>query len=833
MRTAKNLWFALAAGLFAAQGFCSSTSLDGDWRFKYFDSAASYAANEGEWHTIALPSNWEMHGFGKFSYGSEKARNVSEESGLYMTKFRTPDDFASDMVAFLRFEGVMFGAEVAINGKKAGSFRSSFNRNTLDVTGLLKPAGEENELAVHTLIQPKGALFDTNDDWTLHGIFRSVFLDVRPAVHLVDWSVRVNVAGDHATVDIKAEVSGDGTVEVDYPRVVAKDELWSAENPVLHEIVFKVKDSHGNITETVKEKIGLREISWDCKELKVNGRRVWLKGVNHHDLCPCHGRAITAAEQWRDVKMIKEAGMNFIRCSHYPPSTALLDACDYYGVYVMDEVPFGFGDHLLYEAGNEEVLRERVRLTLDRDKTRASVLVWSVGNENPVTPISIAAGRMVGELDPTRPWTFPMIPGVFRKWISGENPLAAENTDIPLIYDWHYPNAMTIAEVLASNRLDRAVIASEWGHAFGSETGELDEDYAAMKSWNEFHGGAIWMFQDQGIERKIRDASEKERLESCWKDETTLWDSHGIAGSDGLVYSDRTPQTGWYQILALFNGEKRCREGLKFGGLDASSAFATSLPTSELPSFQLRFDRRMTITKRNTMASGEASRKKRDAALAKGKKWTPGRRDAAVKDLVLPRIQNANEGDIVCVETNGVYLVSYSISREEAWDSSEAGICFEMPQEASEFRWLGRGPYEMYPRREALDGFGVWHLNKGDLYFPGNRSGVTAAIVSGKTGAGWLVLPAKEGESLNIAVENTAGGAIRFCVNQFVCGIYHKRSWPDDMRHIEAGEKIEGAFKMIPVSSDWPEAVREVFGASDATKEPFMPFLRNYDAAED
>ena len=113
-------------------------SLDGEWDFKYFDNAASFAADHGEWSKIAVPSNWEMKGFGKLSYGSEKAKNVSEESGLYRRTFKTPDDFAAGSMASLRFEGVMFGAEVTVNGRPAGSFRSSFNRNTLDVSTLLK-----------------------------------------------------------------------------------------------------------------------------------------------------------------------------------------------------------------------------------------------------------------------------------------------------------------------------------------------------------------------------------------------------------------------------------------------------------------------------------------------------------------------------------------------------------------------------------------------------------------------------------------------------------------------------------------------------------------------
>ena len=807
----------------------SSISLDGEWDFKYFADARNWETWNREYGTekIAVPSNWELKGFGKFSYGSEKG-DPSEESGVYHRTFATPEEFKDGAVALLRFEGVMFGAEVEVNGKKVGGFSSSFNRNTLDVSRFLRNDGKENELVVHTLIKPKGCAFDTNDDWTLHGIFRSVFLDIRPAVHLKDWTLSVK----NGKVSVKTELAGEGTLEHNLPERVSPEQLWSAENPVLHEAVFTVKDASGRVTEVIKEKVGFREITWSGRELKVNGKRVWLKGVNHHDLCPCHGRAITDKEQWQDVKMIKDAGMNFIRCCHYPPSTALLDACDALGVYVLDEVPFGFGDKYLYDASNEDVLCERVRLTLARDKNRASVLAWSVGNENPVTPITIAAGRLTGELDPTRPWTFPMIPGVFQKWVDGESDLALANRDIPLIYDWHYPNDQNIPDF--TNKVDRPIIASEWGHAFGSDSGDIAKIYKAMQNWREFHGGAIWMFQDQGVERKAADVGDKERLESAWKDEETIWDAHGLAGTDGLVYSDRTPQTDWFQVLAIFNGKKQVRSeelGIRSSSEVSSPTPNSPTPNSSLltPNFSLRFDRRMTVTKRNTMKSGEDSRKKRDAALAKGKNWTKGRKQADIKDLVLPRIQPANDDDIKVVEKDGVYEVKYALWRDVAWDSAEAGICFELPDDITEFRWQGMGPYEMYPQRGELDDFGVWHFNREDLYFPGNRSGVTAAIVCDKSGAGWIILPAKEGERLNIAVENTASGAMRLCINQFVCGIYHKRGWPDDMRHVEAGEKIEGAFRLAPLAADWPEELRKVFGASDARVKVTKPFLRSYD----
>ena len=323
-------------------------SLDGEWRFSF---------EGGEERMMPVPSCWELQGVGTLRYGEADAK----ESGRYARTFAIPSDWPADDLVFLRFDGVMFGARVTVNGKDAGSFRSSFNRNELDITALVR-RDAENDLVVETLKNPKGWGFDCNDDWILHGIFRSVTLISRPHLNVSDLSLvcRVDAERGAAAVEISADASGGKSVarlrlvdadgktvlEGDAPLkgVVENARLWTCETPNLYTLVAEVG------RDRVEKRVGLREITRDGAVLKLNGRPIKLHGVNHHDLCPCHGRAITVDELRRDAQLIKDGNFNCVRLAHYPPNEAFLDFCDELGLYAIDEVPFGMGTKNLRDA---------------------------------------------------------------------------------------------------------------------------------------------------------------------------------------------------------------------------------------------------------------------------------------------------------------------------------------------------------------------------------------------------------------------------------------------------------------------------------------------------
>jgi len=249
----------------------------------------------------------------------------------------------------------------------------------------------------------KGWEFDTNDCWGLAGIFRDVTVFAVPPAHLQSYTARTTLAADgSARLDIAAltsapaglsgrllapdgrlirefpfstneNVSSAAAVVVDHPR------LWTAETPELYtlELTVSARRQHPQI---VRERIGLREVSIQKGVLRLNGRPIKLHGVDHHDIWPDVGRAATEEHLRRDLGLIKAANCNFIRTSHYPPHPRLIELCDELGIYVMNEVPFGFGDDHLTDPGYQEILFNRARATVRRDRNRPSVIIWSVGN---------------------------------------------------------------------------------------------------------------------------------------------------------------------------------------------------------------------------------------------------------------------------------------------------------------------------------------------------------------------------------------------------------------------------------------------------------------------
>ena len=150
--------------------------LNGIWKFKYIpsinikDDSIFFKSdfNIGTWSTIKVPGNWELQGFAEPMYGGA----LKEGTGLYRTTFIIPTEWKNQLI-YLAFDGVQYGYELWVNGKYAGSFASSFNRQTFDITKLIKP-GAENILAVKVSTRSKGWDFDTNDDWSLSGIIRDV-----------------------------------------------------------------------------------------------------------------------------------------------------------------------------------------------------------------------------------------------------------------------------------------------------------------------------------------------------------------------------------------------------------------------------------------------------------------------------------------------------------------------------------------------------------------------------------------------------------------------------------------------------------------------------------
>jgi beta-galactosidase len=556
--------------VFPVRAAASVQSLNGNWQFKYVASSDVGAdakffepafAGTTEWKATPVPSHWEMHGFAVPQYST-----VAEGTGLYRRTFRVPAGWNGQRV-FLRFEGVLYGFEAWVNGRSVGTWGSGYNPVTFDVTDALKSDGD-NVLAVQVTTRNKGWEFDTNDCWALSGIYRDVTLFAAPATHLKDLTTKTTLGGDgSATLSVAVVTSTSATASGrllspagklvrEFPIalgpdnqgtatvIVEKAQLWTAETPSLYRLELALA-ANGKTVQSVSEKIGLRQVTIEDGVLKLNGAPIKLRGVDHHDLWPAEGRVATEELMRRDLAMIQAGNMNFVRTSHYPPHPRLIELCDELGLYVMDEVPFGFGDSHLQDPTYQDILYTRARATIMRDKNRASVIVWSVGNENPNTPLTLATGQRVKELDPTRPMCFPQVGSYFERSYK-ELPAWVD------IYAPHYPVVRTLQRY--ATELTRPAIVTEYAHALGLASDRIQDEWEIMQASRQIAGGAIWMFQDQGILRTSEQPTDLSKPSLyAWPDATHYYDTSGNGGMDGIVYSDRTPQTDYWQVRKVYS----------------------------------------------------------------------------------------------------------------------------------------------------------------------------------------------------------------------------------------------------------------------------------------
>ena len=538
--------------------------LDGMWKFHLYKDAAPEGFHlqdydDSQWSEIEVPGCWD-------ALGLVRPRYVSPEKveGIYRTSFDVPSSWKDEHV-FIRFDGVLRGYEFWINGQYAGRWESAYNSCQFDITGLVRTG--ENLLAVRVYTEYKGTGFDSNDDWGQVGINRSVSIFPVSNLHLADLSVTTaELTEDSATVKVDALLDAfeknsskrenveilihdpngaeiyswkdrcsHDSIAINKSIHISRPYLWTAETPFLYTLSVKTGKKSREIV-----RFGIREVKVVKEKLLINGRPVKLRGVNHHDTDPFAGKVISRESLLHDMKMMKEANINFIRCSHYPKSPEFYSLCDSLGFYVMDEVPFGFGEEHLNDPAYLETLVDRAHATVIRDRNHPSVIIWSIGNENHLTDIAKKTGIFVKELDPTRPICYPMIHNYFLS-------LDFNLPDFVDIYAPHYPTVHTLRYYAAA--ADRPVILTEYCHTLGQSLEQHDELWEIIEENDNLAGGAIWEWSDQGMVDNNAEFPGRFRYsQDLWLKDSTRIVMAGDAGTDGLVYAERTPLSNYYEV---------------------------------------------------------------------------------------------------------------------------------------------------------------------------------------------------------------------------------------------------------------------------------------------
>jgi Glycosyl hydrolases family 2, TIM barrel domain/Glycosyl hydrolases family 2, sugar binding domain/Glycosyl hydrolases family 2/Beta galactosidase small chain len=517
------------------------------WRFFCTEGAQS-----GYWTNIAVPSNWEMKGFGTLHYQRDAA-NPPPERGLYQLDFRVPQDWADKRV-FLVFEGVMTDTEARISGQPAGPVhQGGFYRFKYEVTKLLNFSGTNRlEVAVdkHSANASVNNAERTGDYWVFGGIYRPVYLEAVPQEFIervaidahADGGFAMDVFANNATnadtvaaqitdlsgklvgAPFEENVSGAKTTlrtRIDSPQT------WTAETPNLYRVEVLLKQA-GNVVHRFEQRFGFRTIEVrNADGIYVNGSRVVLKGANRHSFWPDSGRALSPEIHRMDIQAMKDMNMNAVRMSHYPPDESFLDLCDQLGLYVLDELA---GWHRAYDTPTGTRLVEEM---LTHDVNHPSILFWDNGNE----------GGWNTNLDNVFLQFDPQLRRVLHPWASFNglctaHYLAFDKAQIAAGRQsvYYHDNQ----ELVATNDPTKYIyMPTEFLHGLydGGAGAGLEDYWQMMMSSSNCAGGFIWALLDEGVKRP----------------DTGKIDVVGNLAPDGILGPYREKEGSFYTIKELWS----------------------------------------------------------------------------------------------------------------------------------------------------------------------------------------------------------------------------------------------------------------------------------------
>ncbi|TKG96628.1 hypothetical protein EYV94_05095 [Puteibacter caeruleilacunae] len=574
----------------AIQGGCSQReiSLNGDWTFKMILGkenipADFYSAeyNASQWSQLPVPSNWQRYGHGFPAYSNATLDVEPDEVGLYRKSFTIAENWKKNGRVFIRFAGVKTAYHVYVNGKEVGYAEGAYLPSEFDLTDYLQEG--ENLLAVAVYRVADIQKIENFDTWRLSGIFREVTIQHRPDTYIRDIQINAPTINDYKDGDWSGEItihnSGkkrqnnlmlnvqlldkithEVVVEEDVkvPVVTAHKEQkvsfshhikdimpWSAETPNLYLSVIELKAGNQQLEATTIN-TGFRTIEVIDEQLCLNGRKIYMKGVNRHEWHPDMGRAITKEVMREDLEMMKRYHINSIRTCHYPNDDYLYELADEIGIYVMDEAAMEthWVTHAEKEEGFANAHLSRMVRMVERDKNYPSVILWSLGNEFYMGPHTDAMYEWAEKRDPSR-------------LIYCDGDPKGDHLKIQ-------PGAYSGPEGVksGSKRHHKPIIMKEYMHAAGNEMGQFVALWETIRDpqYKNLTGGFIWDWKDQGWTMYDKKGTKY----YDWGEDAGIAPT-GNDGFDGIINTDMEENAKLLEVSKAFQDIKVKVKDLKKG----------------------------------------------------------------------------------------------------------------------------------------------------------------------------------------------------------------------------------------------------------------------------
>jgi beta-galactosidase len=543
-------------------------NFNSDWKFQLGDAsdASKPDYNDSTWEAIGLPHSFSMPYF--------MASDFYTGYGWYRKSFVVPETWAGKRIS-LEFEAAFQDAEIFVNGEKAGTHQGGYVGFSIDLTRHVKTG--RNTIAVRLNNLWKSGLAPRAGEHVFSGgIYRNVHLVATDPLH-VTWCgtfvTTPKISSSSASINVKTEVRNDratateaelrtaildpkgsvvsrfsgkmriepgATVTFDQNLPpVANPQLWDIGKPNLYHAVSQIC-LQGKPVDSYDTTFGIRSIQWSAdKGFFLNGRRVYLEGANVHQDQAGWGDAVPDSGHRRDVSLMKEAGFNFLRGSHYPPPPARTRACDEQGMlYWAENCFWGIGGShregtwtasaYPINAADEKPFAESLKHSLTSmiriHRNHPSIITWSMSNEpffsDPqvmpkVGPLLKELVDLSRKLDPTRP---AAVGGAQRP---------VDSTRIDKIGDIAGYNGDGATQPAFQNPGVPSIV-SEYGSVTADRPGKYDPGWADLA-------------KDQG------------KSVHAWRAGQAIWcgfDHGSIAGASlgkmGIVDHFRIPKRAWY-----------------------------------------------------------------------------------------------------------------------------------------------------------------------------------------------------------------------------------------------------------------------------------------------
>ena len=525
--------------------------LDGRWKLRMADLPEHVPAgfwradyDVSAWQDVRVPHTLQSDGLDHAMFRNEVEelfpdnpphvpRDVNPTAS-YVREFELPADWNTRSV-LLRFEGATSAYFVWVNGRYVGYDQGGYTPAEFDIGAALQPG--RNRIAVQLQRWSAGSYLEDYDQWRYSGIFRSVWLYAVPKARIRDAWIDTDLDAQYrdASLRVRAFLAREGDASAGRYRVravlhdargreVARGESpaelaaqsdaagnagqaslalalrnpakWSDETPNLYTLVLSLLDPTGRSVHVTRQDVGLREIDIRDRVLRVNGRRILVKGVNRAETDPDHGRHVPREHQLRDVRLMKQLHLNAVRTSHYPSDPYFYDLANRHGLWIADEMEVETHAHehcpdrcLAEKPEWQTAFLERFAAMVARDRNHPSVLLWDTGNEAGLGKAHYAMAEWAKAHEPTRPL-----------YHQSNQP----DGDAPFAHVWgaRYPSLKRLGEI--ANETKKPVILGEYAHAMGNSLGNFGELWELIRAHPHMQGGFVWDWAAQNLRQPLR-----------------------------------------------------------------------------------------------------------------------------------------------------------------------------------------------------------------------------------------------------------------------------------------------------------------------------------------